>query len=469
MEPEGDVAGQHGGVGGQRLGLAPDDSLGRGERDQRLLEQARPRLERPVELPLLAHDHAQDLVAPLREMRVRVRHRVDHHGRRLAQERLGPTEQAAVADGPAQDSPQDVAPALVRRQHPVADEERDRARVVGDHLVAEALLLEALRVVPQQLAHPGVDRREQVRVVVARDALDDARDPLEAQAGVDAGGRERREAPVRVELELHEHEVPDLEPARAVLAVVRDAVGAFGQVGAAVVVQLRARAAGADVGHPPPVLLVARREVAPAHEPLRRQPDLVLPDRVGEVVGGVDGRGEPLRRDLEVAGQELPRPVDRLALEVVAEAPVAEHLEQRVMARRPADLLEVVVLAGDPQAALVVHGPDVVPLLHPGQRVLELDHARVREQERLVARRDQAGAGDDGVAALGEEVHEPRPDLGRGQVGDRRLLGGARHRRNGSERGPRLRVPAAIRWDRLHGAGGAACCPRSPRRPAPRR
>ena len=51
--------------------------------------------------------------------------------------------------------------------------------------------------------------------------------------------------------------------------------------------------------------------------------------------------------------------MDRLALEVVAEAPVAEHLEERVVARRPTDLLEVVVLAGDAQAALVVDRPRV--------------------------------------------------------------------------------------------------------------
>ena len=54
--------------------------------------------------------------------------------------------------------------------------------------------------------------------------------------------------------------------------------------------------------------------------------------------------------------RKLPRPVDRVALEVVAEAPVAEHLEQGVVPRRPADLLEVVVLAGHPEAALDVHG-----------------------------------------------------------------------------------------------------------------
>ena len=48
-------------------------------------------------------------------------------------------------------------------------------------------------------------------------------------------------------------------------------------------------------------------------------------------------------------GQEVPRPVDGVALEVVAEAPVAEHLEEGVVPWRPADLLEVVVLAGHAQ------------------------------------------------------------------------------------------------------------------------
>ena len=143
------------------------------------------------------------------------------------------------------------------------------------------------------------------------------------------------------------------------------------------------------------------------------------------------GRGrQPVAGDAEVAGQEVPRPVDRLALEVVAEAPVAEHLEERVVARRPPDLLEVVVLAGDAQAALVVDRARVRARLGAGQDVLELDHPRVREQQRLVAGRDEARAGHDGVAALGEELDEPAADLGGGQRHDPRVggLDGGRHR-----------------------------------------
>src|SRR5690349_21160051 len=102
---------------------------------------------------------------------------------------------------------------------------------------------------------------------------------------------------------------------------------------------LATRPARPDIGHAPPVLLVAVREVAPADESLRRQSDLVAPDFEGEVIGRIRRGGESFARDAEVARQELPAPVDRLALEVVAEAPVPEHLEERVVARGPADLL----------------------------------------------------------------------------------------------------------------------------------
>ena len=148
------------------------------------------------------------------DVRVRLAHDVDDHRGRLGHERLAPAEQAAVADRAPEELAQDVAAALVRGQHVVGDQERDRARVVGDDLVAEALALEGVRVVAQELAHPGVDRREQVGVVVGRDLLEDAGQALQAEAGIDARERQRH-PPVGLLVELHEHEVPDLEPARA--------------------------------------------------------------------------------------------------------------------------------------------------------------------------------------------------------------------------------------------------------------
>ncbi len=169
--------------------------------------------------------------------------------------------------------------------------------MIGDDLVAEALGLECVRVVAEDLAHPLVDRGEEIGVVVRGHLLDDARDALEAQAGVDAGRRQRRERSIRVELELHEDQVPDLEPARARLGVIGDAEVALAELRSSIEVDLAARTARPDVRHAPPVLLVTVGEVAPTHEPLRRQPDLVLPDPVGEVVGRVHGRRETLARE----------------------------------------------------------------------------------------------------------------------------------------------------------------------------
>src|SRR4051794_40949449 len=143
--------------------------------------------------------------------------------------------------------------------------------------------------------------------------------------------------------------------------MVRNALGALGEVFASVVVDLAARPTRAGLRHPPEVVVVAIVDVAPAGHPLGRQADLVPPDRPRDLVIGV-GRGrKTVGRDAEVSGQEVPSPPDRVALEVVAEAPVAEHLEKGVMSWRPADLLEVVVLPGDPQTALVIDGTRVGP------------------------------------------------------------------------------------------------------------
>ena len=108
----------------------------------------------------------------------------------------------------------------------------------------------------------------------------------------------------------------------------------------------------------------------------------------GLVVVLVDRAPEPLGRDAEVLRQKLPREADRVALEVVAEAEVAEHLEERVMARRVADVLEVVVLAARAHAMLRARGARDRALLAADEHVLELDHAGVREQQRRVVARD---------------------------------------------------------------------------------
>ncbi len=152
--------------------------------------------------------------------------------------------------------------------------------------------------------------------------------------------------------------------------------------------------------------------VADADAPLGGNADLLRPDVVRVVVVLVDGRPQLFRREPVVLGEQVPRVADRVALEIVAEAEVAQHLEERVMARRIADVLEVVVLAAGAHAALRGGCARIRPLVGAEEHVLKLHHARVHEQQRRVVARHERGRRHDRVTALGEELQKLRSDVG---------------------------------------------------------
>ena len=132
---------------------------------------------------------------------------------------------------------------------------------------------------------------------------------------------------------------------------------------------------------------------------------------------------------------ELPREANRVALEVVAEREVAEHLEERVVPRGVADLLEVVVLAAGAHAFLRRRRA-ALPVrrrLGAEEHALELHHARVGEQQRRVVGRHERRAGQHGVAVAREILEKAGADLGGvhpreyrapSRVNQRRLLSG---------------------------------------------
>ena len=60
--------------------------------------------------------------------------------------------------------------------------------------------------------------------------------------------------------------------------------------------------------------------------------------------------------NFQTFGDQFPGPVDGFLLEVIAEGPVAEHLEERVVVGVEADVFEVVVLAAGADAFLGVGG-----------------------------------------------------------------------------------------------------------------
>ncbi len=251
----------------------------------------------------------------------------------------------------------------------------------------------------------GLDQRaHQVGVVVVVLALQHRADPLQPHAGVDGRARQRL-APVGVDLlVLHEHEVPDLDEAVAVL--VRAARRAACDGGAVVVEYLRTRAAGAGGAHRPEVVAGGDADDAAVGKARHLAPE------VGRlVVVVIDGDQQLVLRQAEVLGQQLPRQRDGAFLEIVAEREIAQHLEERMVARGVADIVEVVVLAAGADAFLRCHGAHIVALLDAGEHVLELNHAGVGEQQRRVVARHQRRRRHDRVAVAMKVVEKTRPDV----------------------------------------------------------
>jgi hypothetical protein len=93
-------------------------------------------------------------------------------------------------------------------------------------------------------------------------------------------------------------------------------------------------------------------------------------------------------------------------LEIVAEGEIAEHLEEGVVARGVADIVEVVVLAAGAHAFLRGGRAHVVAVLEPGEEVLELHHAGIGEHQRRVVARHQRSSTPRPRAVLLEIVEE---------------------------------------------------------------
>ena len=78
--------------------------------------------------------------------------------------------------------------------------------------------------------------------------------------------------------------------------------------------------------------------------------------------------------------------MNRLALEVVAEAEIAQHFKKRMVTRRVPHILKVIVFTARSDALLRRHRPLIRPLLQPQKRLLKLIHARIGKQQRGVIR-----------------------------------------------------------------------------------
>ena len=128
----------------------------------------------------------------------------------------------------------------------------------------------------------------------------------------------------------------------------------------------------------------------------------------------VDRGVEALRRKFPALDDQFPGPVDRFLLEVIAEGPVAEHLEKRVVIGVEADVVEVVVLAAGADAFCVsaTRGGFTAASVAEEDRH-ELVHAGVGEQQVRRVRHERRRR-HDGVLLLAKEIEKGLADLGGG-------------------------------------------------------
>ena len=232
--------------------------------------------------------------------------------------------------------------------------------------------------------------------------------------------RQLIERPVGPPVELNEDVVPELDEA-LVPGIDPDlkvsAVRRIAALGAAVDVDFGAGTARPRVPHLPEVIRLAKTENARGIDVRLGRPQLgrllVRWETVCLVTSENRDPDAVLREPPDV-GQQVPRPADRLLLEVVAERPVPEHLKERVVVCIDTHFFEVVVLAGDADALLGVSRADVVSLSRTEKDVLELVHPCIGEQQRGVVLRKHRPGRDHLVASLTKELKEVLTDLLRG-------------------------------------------------------
>src|ERR1035441_4686308 len=140
---------------------------------------------------------------------------------------------------------------------------------------------------------PGHDGGEEVALVVAPDPLENRGDPLQPHAGVHGALRQERPGAVLGLVELHEDQVPDLDPSVAAAFVLGGAVGPpAGAWSTAVEVDLAVVAARPGrAGLPPVVLQTGHAAIGDT--------DLIGPDVEGVAVVGVDRGPETFRFQAE--------------------------------------------------------------------------------------------------------------------------------------------------------------------------
>ncbi|EAQ03290.1 hypothetical protein OB2597_01682 [Pseudooceanicola batsensis HTCC2597] len=125
----------------------------------------------------------------------------------------------------------------------------------------------------------------------------------------------------------------------------------------------------------------------------------------------IDSDQKPVLGNAEFLRHQFPGKGDGLGLEIVAEAEISQHFKEGMVPGGIAHIVEVVVLAAGADAFLGGGGARIVAGLDPGEKVLELHHAGVREHQGGVVAGDERARRDDLVSLPLEIVQKGRTDV----------------------------------------------------------
>src|SRR5262249_30661352 len=288
------------------------------------------------------------------------------------------------------------------REHAVGDQKGTGTQVIGDHPMRGAAGV--FRLDAGEIGDMGDDRAEQIDLVVVVRSLQHGRNALETHPGVDGRARQGNALAARQLLELHEYEIPDLDEAIA-LGIGR-ARRSAGNLRSVIVKDFRAWAARAELAHLPEII-----RACDADDLCLWQSRDPLPEVKRVVIVDVDRDRQPFRREVELSGDEIPGKLDGAFLEIISKREITQHFEKGVMARRIADIVEIVVLAACAHAFLRTDRAREWEPLKAGKHVLELHHAGIGEHQGRIIARHERRRGNELMAIAREIIEKPRSDL----------------------------------------------------------
>ena len=345
------------------------------------IQHAEPRINGLVKALFLQRNHFFDMRFLFPQFRISVFIGFDDLFTDLGQKRMIDAEQLSVASGAAQKSAQNIASALIGRQHAVADHKGRGAHMVrynaDGNIVGIVFAVCFLGNGGDQIddAPCGVHLKHVIHT------LHHAGKTVQPHARIDILVRQLFVNAVSFVVELGKDIVPNLHEAVAIAAGA--AIGGAAAVFfTAVEINFGAGAAGAGAVFPKVIFF------SQTHDALRGYADLVAPNCECLFVFFIDARPKQLGGNLERIRQKFPCPGDCLMLEIISEGEISEHFKIGAVTRRVPDTFKVrradAFLAGCDASARRLN--------LTRKEFFHRRHAGIDQQQRFIALRHQRKA-----------------------------------------------------------------------------